>query len=245
MGDTAWGQLRTNHLDGRFEAGRFVGRRVIYGADVRKDFFSVEGARNLKALTGGDPMEAEVKYSNKRITMRGDLHVLVTTNDVLHLAAGEDAGAWRRRLIIMETLAADPTQLVANLAETILATEGDGVFSKLLGGVLRAQAEFSAQGRLTLPEHFTFGGNGSVILMGDIGLWVSDRVTTGSSNFTTSELYRLYERWGGERWDTPVNESIFARRLPELLEIRGINASHSISRDGRQVNGYRGLEVQA
>jgi len=60
-------ELRTKHLDGRFEIGRMIGKTLLLGSDVKADFLSSEGASRLKALVGGDVLEVERKTSNKEI----------------------------------------------------------------------------------------------------------------------------------------------------------------------------------
>lgn len=239
------GQLRTAHLDGRFEIGAFARKRLVYGADVRKDFLCVDGARNLKALTGGDSMEAELKGVNERIPFRGDKHVLVTTNDVLRLAPGEDASAWRRRLIVMETNPADTTRIVTNLGQKILELERDAVFTKLMNAGYLASVEMAETGMLDVPDMYQLGTSNAIILLGDVAQWVHECVEHGDDTFSTRELFTIYERWCAVRGETAETLSKFEKRLRPLMEDLGRDPCHNILRDGTSRNGYRGLEVTA
>src|SRR5262249_33785145 len=63
--------LRTKYLADRFEIGRFLGKTLLIGADVPSDFMSEEGAQRMKALVGGDIMDAERKSSNKVFPIQG------------------------------------------------------------------------------------------------------------------------------------------------------------------------------
>lgn len=57
--------LRTQLLTERFELGRFLGKTLLYGADVPENFLNQRGASVLKSLTGYDPVTLEFKRSNE------------------------------------------------------------------------------------------------------------------------------------------------------------------------------------
>ena len=54
-------QLRTKHLDTRFELYRYLKKTLLVGVDVPGNFLSESGARVLKGLVGGDMHDAEMK----------------------------------------------------------------------------------------------------------------------------------------------------------------------------------------
>jgi Predicted ATPase len=58
--------LRPQLLGERFEVGRFLGKTLLYGADVPENFLNQRGASILKSLTGGDPVTLEFKNSMSR-----------------------------------------------------------------------------------------------------------------------------------------------------------------------------------
>jgi phage/plasmid-associated DNA primase len=62
-------ELRADHLNGRFEVGRMLGRTLLIGADVEPEFLSGPGASHLKSLVGGDPMEGETKGTPRHIAL--------------------------------------------------------------------------------------------------------------------------------------------------------------------------------
>jgi putative DNA primase/helicase len=63
-------QLRTDYLGNRFELFGFVGKTLLGGKDVGADFLMSKGAYVLKALVGGDLLEAEKKGFNERVHIR-------------------------------------------------------------------------------------------------------------------------------------------------------------------------------
>lgn len=86
--------LRTSLLDARFELGRFLGRTLLYGADVPQDFLNCESAGVLKALSGGDPMSFEFKNSNARPEITCAFNVVVTCNTHPRIRLQGDLEAW-------------------------------------------------------------------------------------------------------------------------------------------------------
>ena len=47
-------ELRTNCLTGRFEVGRYLGKKLLIGRDVPSDFLQRAGAQKLKSRGPGD-----------------------------------------------------------------------------------------------------------------------------------------------------------------------------------------------
>ena len=66
IGGNNIGSLRTGLLQERFELSRMLGKTLLYGPDVPENFLNCKGASVLKALTGGDPVNVELKGSNER-----------------------------------------------------------------------------------------------------------------------------------------------------------------------------------
>ena len=94
-------QLRTECLHERFETYRFRGKTLLIGPDVPGDFLMRKGASMLKVLVGGDPISAEGKGLNGDFAMFGTFNIVMTCNSRLRIRLEEDAGAWRRRLLVV------------------------------------------------------------------------------------------------------------------------------------------------
>ena len=131
--------LRTSLLGTRFELGRFLGRTVLYGADVAPDFLNCGSASVLKSLTGGDPMTLEFKSTNARPEITCAFNVILTSNTHLRVRLQGDADAWRRRLRIVRYENPPPEKVVADLSESIVAEEGSGVLNWMLEGLARVR----------------------------------------------------------------------------------------------------------
>jgi putative DNA primase/helicase len=101
IGHWNYAELRTEHLSGRFETSRALGKTLLFGPDVKSHFLESDGAYRLKSLVGGDPLNAERKCSNQDFPFFGDLNVLITSNARLLVRLEGDVGAWLRRLVII------------------------------------------------------------------------------------------------------------------------------------------------
>jgi phage/plasmid-associated DNA primase len=89
---------RTQLLAERFELGRFLGKTLLYGADVPENFLNERGASVLKSLTGYDPVTLEFKRSNESPPIVCKFNVIVTCNSRLTVHLEGDTEAWRRRV---------------------------------------------------------------------------------------------------------------------------------------------------
>jgi phage/plasmid-associated DNA primase len=102
IGSANVASLRTQLLAERFELGRFLGKTLLYGADVPEHFLNQRGASVLKSLTGYDPVTLEFKNSNESPLIICRFNVIVTCNSRLTVHLEGDTEAWRRRLAILD-----------------------------------------------------------------------------------------------------------------------------------------------
>jgi P4 family phage/plasmid primase-like protien len=142
IGQNNLGSLRPQLLGERFELGRFLGRTLLYGADVSANFLDQRGATVLKALSGADPVTLEFKNSNESPCIICRFNVIVTCNSRLTVRLEGDVEAWRRRLVIVEYRKPKPEKVIADLDRQILERESSGVLNWMLDGLdkLRAAA---------------------------------------------------------------------------------------------------------
>ncbi len=135
------GGLRTQLLGERFELGRFLGKTLLYGADVPENFLNHRGASMLKSLTGADPVTLEFKNSNEAPSIICRFNIVVTCNSRLTVRLEGDTDAWWRRLAIIEYRNPAPQKKIANLSEIILRDEAAGVLNWMLAGLDKIRAD--------------------------------------------------------------------------------------------------------
>lgn len=132
--------LRTRLLNERFELSRFLGKTLLYGADVQENFLNQTGSSVIKALTGGDPVTLEFKRSNESPSIICRFNAIVTCNSRLTVKLEGDTEAWRRRLAIINYEKPKPTKVIADLSERILANEASGVLNWMIEGLDKIRA---------------------------------------------------------------------------------------------------------
>ncbi len=135
IGDINLASLRTQLLGERFEQGRFLGKTLLYGADVPENFLNQRGASVLKSLTGYDPVTLEFKNSNESPAIVCKFNVIVTCNSRLTVQLEGDTDAWRRRLAIIEYHKPKAEKVIADLDKRILTSEASGVLNWMLDGL--------------------------------------------------------------------------------------------------------------
>ena len=144
-------QLRTEHLNERFELSRFLRKTMLSGKDVKGDFLQTEGAHVLKALVGHDLLSAERKGSNAEFQLRGEFGVAVSCNSRLRVKLDGDVDAWRRRLLIIRYEKPKPCKRIPDFAKMLLREEASGILRWMVDGAIEHLRERDAIGdyRLT------------------------------------------------------------------------------------------------
>ena len=134
VGEDNVGELRTDHMAGRFEAGLLMSKTLLVGSDVQPDFLQTDSASRLKAWTGGDYLQAEFKGRSEAGSVLGEWNVVVTANSRLRVKIEGDLGAWSRRMLLLEFNQPKPEAVVPNYHDVLLREEGPGILNWFLAG---------------------------------------------------------------------------------------------------------------
>jgi P4 family phage/plasmid primase-like protien len=145
-------ELRTNLLHERFEIGSFIGKHLLIGADVASSFLNSKGAYRLKAIVGGDLLDAERKGSNYRFQLPGEFNVLITSNSRQTAHIEQDRSAWQRRLAIVEYEKPRTGKIIPEFAELLIREEGSGILSIAVDGLQKLLADIKEYGSLQLSQ---------------------------------------------------------------------------------------------
>ena len=78
-----------------------------------------KSASTLKKLVGNDLLTPEGKSLNSAINIRGNFGAVITCNSRLRVRLEGDAGAWRRRLMVIEYNRHKPEKRIADFAQSI------------------------------------------------------------------------------------------------------------------------------
>ncbi len=241
-------QLRTDCLNERFETYRYRGKTLLIGPDVRGDFLMERGASMLKVLVGGDPISAEGKGLNGDFQMFGTFNIVVTCNSRLRMRLEGDAGAWRRRLLVVRYEKPAPTKRVLDFDHVLLRDEGSGILRWALAGFVKLQTEFAETGDFSLTDAQR-GRVDSLLAESDsLRLFVQTQLERHEhDNITSAEISQAYAEFCADKGWNALPTSVVERTLPDLmLEHFHVTKSHSIERDGKKSNrGWRQVRLKA
>jgi P4 family phage/plasmid primase-like protien len=245
IGEKNLASLRTGLLAERFELGRYIGRTLLYGADVPDDFLNHKSASVLKALTGGDPVTVELKNSNEVLGFTCRFNVIVTSNSRLTVHLEGDTDAWRRRLAIVRYARPKPANVIPDLSERILREEGSGVLNWMLDGLDQLRAD-KWQLRLNEPQQRRVD---DLLLESDGHREFVRRCLAKESNatLTLNDSFAAYLDFCNDRGWEAISRNRFGRLIPDAVvqEHRVILRRDIKDGAGKEQQGWKGLRLSS
>jgi P4 family phage/plasmid primase-like protien len=236
--------LRPRLLGERFELSRFLGKTLLYGADVRENFLNQGGASVLKALTGNDPMTVEFKNSNESPFISGRFNVIATCNSRLTVHLEGDVEAWRRRLVIVHYHKSKPASVIADLDKRILSSEAPGVLNWMLAGLDKLRAD-GWQLRVTSTQQSLVD---NLLLESDgHALFVREELEKQwDSELTISDCFDAYIQYCNERSWSALPRNRFGHGIGDIVARQhGLAMRHDIrGASGKAQRGWRGLGLR-
>ncbi len=238
-------QLRTLHLENRFETARFFGKSLLVGSDVRNDFLALKGADTLKALSGGDMLTAELKGQNECVQLKGTFNIVATSNRRLRVTLDGDHDAWARRLKIVEFTKKAQRQN-PNLAKELFAQEASGILNWMLEGLAALRSDFNEHGGWRLHSVQIDRVESLLMESNSLSAFVGCDVEEGNavSNVTVRELVTAYDAYCEDRNWTPQTHHTVERELPNILRDKfGVSRRNDVMRNGLQQRGWCGIRL--
>lgn len=239
-------QLRTSHLETRFELARYIGKTLLIGPDVRGDFLNLAGAQMLKSLTGGDFLTAELKGENQSVRLKGTFNVCITSNRRQRVSLDGDHDAWGRRLKVVE-FARAVEKVNPNLAKKIVEQEGSGIVNWMIQGVIALRRDFELHGAWGLEEEQKSRIENLLMESDSLLYFVHEEVLVGSEadTLTVQEARLAYDRFCDDHGWAPQSKAVVERELPHVLTDQfKVAKRHDILRDRTQQRGWRGIKLK-
>jgi putative DNA primase/helicase len=236
-------QLRTDHLNERFELFRFQRRTLLVGVDVNKDFLQSKGAPVIKALCGGDWLDAEQKGGTGSFQFQGKFNILMTSNARLQVSLQGDVGAWKRRMLIVRYESLPPKRIIFDFADVLIREEGPGILNWMLEGLQLLLKDIEETGTIRLTDRQK-GIVDSLLAESDSLRWfLTNRVRRqDGSDLTVNEIVQTYAGYCPEMGWQPMKDSQIGYQLPSLmLELFQTVKSNSCQREGKAARGFRGV----
>ena len=238
-------ELRTNLLHERFEIGSYVGKHLLIGADVASNFLNSKGAYRLKAIMGGDLLDAERKGVNHRFQLPGNFNVLVTANNRQTARIEQDRSAWQRRLAIVEYERPRTAKVIPEFADLLMHTEGSGILSEGLEGLLKLQGDIKSYGTLQLSQRQKERVESLLNESDALRLFLQATVeSAGGQNLTSTEIVQKFAGFCSSRgWNMKTRKT--EEQLPDLMmELFQVARSNNIERGETKLRGYRGVKFK-
>ncbi len=239
-------ELRTENLGGRFEAQFYLGKRLLTGKDVPGRFLQGPGAHVLKKLCGHDLLTAEKKGSNESMRLRGDFHLLITSNSNLHVSFDGDSEAWRRRMILLEWNKPQERQRIPNFDDVLMQEEGCGILNWMLDGLSLHREELSRHGKFVLTASQEKRIDDLLNESDSVRGFVVERLSAKQAcSVTSRELMDEYESFCfAQDWQPKRRQEAFGEMRSMILEVHGVRQSHDLLVNGQCRRGYRNLTIR-
>jgi phage/plasmid-associated DNA primase len=238
-------QVRVPQLNERFETAAFVGKTVLSGKDVPGDFLNNDAAHVIKALIGGDQMDAELKHARERMPIKGEFNMVITSNCRLHVRLDSDAAAWRRRLLILDFENVPTAKPIADFAGILVREEGPGILNWMVEGALLLLRELAANGRPTLTSAQTKRIEDLLCESDSVREFVRrSTAKTPGSNVTIAELQEAYLDFCDNLGWTPVKAPLFQTTIRNVvMEEHRAAFRTDIKRNEKNQRGFSGISV--
>jgi P4 family phage/plasmid primase-like protien len=239
IGRWNYSELRTEHLNERFETSRALGKTLLFGPDVKAHFLQSEGAHKLKSMVGGDPMDAERKNSNASFPFPGDLNVLITSNSRLLVRLEGDIGAWQRRLTIIEFSGQGPAKRIDAFHEILLKQEGSGILNWALAGLLKYEHDHQIKGDIVLSDNQKARVTGLLSESDGLRTFLeTELVLTKDASLTDDEITIAFAKYARTKQWRLLKASVIHSQVQDLMmELYCMSRSHDLKREGTDKNG--------
>ena len=238
-------ELRTNLLHERFEIGSYIGKHLLIGADVASSFLNSKGAYRLKAIVGGDLLDAERKGSNYRFQLPGEFNVLVTSNSRQTARIEQDRSAWQRRLAIVEYEKPRTSKTIPEFPEILIREEGSGILLAAIEGLQKLLADIADCGTLQLSQRQRERVESLLNESDGLRLFLESNVKADTdADLTSAEIVQQYSGFCLERgWSMTTRKA--EADLPDLMmELFQATRSNNIERGKTKLRGYRGVRFR-
>lgn len=240
-------ELRTQHLRERFEIFNFIGKTLLTGADVPGNFLNTAGASTIKSLVGNDSLTAEAKGLNNRANIQGNFNIIISTNTRLHVRLDSDAGAWKRRLMIIDYERPKPEKKISSFDDILVNEEGEGILNFFVKGAVKLLQELSTDnGDLKLSSEQEKRVDDLLNESDSIRAFASERLEISKGdNITTEELLTAYFNFCDAKGWQAENATSFNRNITDaMLEIHRTHKRTDVKRDNKNHRGFYNVKLK-
>lgn len=234
-------ELRTRHLNERFELYRYLKKTLLVGVDVPGRFLCEKGTHVIKGLVGGDWFDAEQKGGTGNFQLQGNFCIVITTNSRLQVKLDGDIGAWKRRLLICRFEAPPPPKKIPNFADFLIKQEGSGILNWALQGLTLLLKDIEEFGDIQIPVSQNEVVDALLAESDSLRHFLIDKIERDDHmDLSSQEIVEAYAQYcPGKGWNAKPITVVYRDLEGLLLELFGTAKAHSIQREGKAVKGFR------
>ena len=237
------GIIREQLFRDEFELAHYHHKHFLFHPDMPTDFLDRKEASIFKQLVGGDPLWANVKGDDGRMTLQDHYPVILACNGKPRIHLDSDTDAWLRRLVVLSLKTPDHEQHFGKMAELILKTESAGILNWLLEG--RAKL---AKDKLQLTQTPEQKESAATLLLASDSPAAFVRaclVKKRDGELGVVDLYEHYQKWCRENHVRPFASRAFTSTAKEEIEIGlGLKLRHDLDgTNGKAKRGWKGLAL--
>lgn len=238
LGPGASTGFRLAHSGKQFASYSWVGKLLLYEPEVEQAALHSGSIAMIKAITGHDPMVAELKHKNATIAFTPRALPILVTNPKVRLDPGGNRDALSRRLIAFDVPEpSEPFRQETFFAKRLIESEGSGILHLFLSKAHKLRREGRLMDLTDLQEcrrDLFLGGSEP------LRVWARKHVVSVQGRAVPrDDAIRSAEQWLKRHdFQVPSTATGWSQRLkPVMAELNGVWA-HSLG-DDRNVKGWR------
>jgi hypothetical protein len=223
LGPGASAELKLEDLGGQFASYSWVGRLLLYVPELKQEDLHGRTIAVLKAISGHDPMTAELKHKNRRMAFAPRALPILVTNPKVRFNAGSNRAALRRRLVAFEVpTPSEPFEQEPFFAQRLVESEGAGILHLFLSTAHRLRR----RGKLTDLTDLQECRNDLFLGQSEpLRIWAKAHVAWApGASVLRDDAVRSAGQWLIRHgFQTPSTATGWSRRLKPLMkELRGV-----------------------
>ncbi len=178
------------------------------------------------------------KGLNGDFAMFGVFNIVVTCNSRLRVRLEDDAGAWRRRLLVVRYEKPPPAKRILDFDHLLLRDEGSGILRWAMAGFVKLQEQFAEHGDFLLTNAQLARVDSLLAESDSLRLFVKERMERHEcGDVTCAELQAAYAEFCADKGWYPLPITVVERNTADMmLEVFHTPKAHSIERDGKKSN---------
>jgi P4 family phage/plasmid primase-like protien len=235
----------------RFSKAELFGKKFNFLSDLKDMALTETG--DFKALTGGDQISAEIKFTQKRLTFTNWAKFAFSANKIPENKGDDSDAFWRRWIIIQCTQTFDEEK--GNVKHDILDTLFERGYSVQKEKEYEALLVHALLGLKRLLKYGKFSSDGIIVIDGKekvrdawtrndtVRGFVEECIEPASNGYETKPvIFEAYIKWQNRTCPNmpPLDMGVFHRKLRKYVAV--YDTQKTI--DGQRVNCYGGIKLK-